>query len=285
FANGYPTHWSTLGYFGRLNYAYKDKYLLEANIRRDGSSNFPTNKKWGTFPSFSAGYIITNEDFMDRIKEKTPLSFLKIRASWGSIGNNNIGGNSYLRIMSAASSNWWINGLNPTMVGIFDNVSNSLTWETIQTTDLGMNARLFNNALSVDFDWYSRATKGMVTTGVEVPSSLGAAPSRRNFGELITKGWELAISYEKQFSNGFGFSVTGNLSDATGKITKFANTEVNILPGGNDVPNYQGKTMGEIWGYRTDRLFTADDFSGNNGAANPVWTYGGKTPNQDALNT
>jgi TonB-linked SusC/RagA family outer membrane protein len=285
FANGYPTHWSTLGYFGRLNYAFKDKYLLEANIRRDGSSNFPTNKKWGTFPSFSAGYIVTNEDFMDQVKEKTPLSFLKIRASWGSIGNNDIGGNSYLRIMNAASSNWWINGLNPTMVGVFDNVSDALTWETIQTTDVGMNARLFNNALSVDFDWYSRATKGMVTTGIEVPSSLGAAPSRRNFGELVTKGWELAITYEKQFANGFGFSVTGNLSDATGKITKFANTEVNILPGGNDVPNYQGKTMGEIWGYHTDRLFAADDFSGNNGAGNPVWTYGPKTPNQDALNT
>ncbi|HEY4206668.1 MAG TPA: TonB-dependent receptor [Puia sp.] len=285
FANGYPTHWSTLGYFGRLNYAYKDKYLLEANLRKDGSSNFPTNKKWGTFPSFSAGYIITNEDFMDQIKEKTPLSFLKLRASWGSIGNNDIGGNSYLKIMSAASSNWWINGLNPTMVGVFDNVSDALTWETIQTTDVGMNARLFNNALSVDFDWYSRATKGMVTTGVEVPSSLGAAPSRRNFGELVTKGWELAITYEKQFANGFGFSVTGNLSDATGKITKFANTEVNILPGGNDVPNYQGKTMGEIWGYRTDRLFNTNDFTGNNGAGNPVWTYGPKTPNQDALNT
>lgn len=285
FANGYPTHWSTLGYFGRLNYAYKDKYLFEANLRRDGSSNFPTNKKWGTFPSFSAGYIITNEDFMDRIKEKTPLSFLKIRGSWGSIGNNDIGGNSYLRIMTAGASNWWINGLNPTMVGVFDNVSQSLTWETIQTTDLGVNARFFNNALSVDFDWYSRATKGMVTTGIEVPSSLGAASSRRNYGELVTKGWELSISYEKQFSNGFGFNVTGNLSDATGRITKFANTEVNILPGGNDVPNYQGKTMGEIWGYRTDRLFTDGDFSGNNGAANPIWSYGSKTPNQDALNT
>jgi TonB-linked SusC/RagA family outer membrane protein len=284
FANGYPSHWSTLGFFGRFNYSYKGKYLLEANIRQDGSSNFPTNHKWGTFPSFSAGYIVSNEKFMSAIKERSPLSFLKFRGSWGSIGNNDIGGNSYLRTMNASPSNWWISGLNPTMVDVFGNVSQSLTWETIQTTDLGINAKFFKDALSLDFDVYSRATQGMVTTGVEVPSSLGAAPSRRNYGELVTKGWELALSYDKQFSNGLGFNVMGSLSDAVGKITKFANTEVSILPGGNDVPNYQGKTMGEIWGYTSDRLFTGDDFSGNNGAGNPVWTYAGKTPNQDALN-
>jgi hypothetical protein len=127
FANGFPTHWSTLGYFGRLNYAYKGKYLLEANIRRDGSSNFPPTQKWGTFPSFSAGYIITNEKFMDKIKTNSALSFLKIRGSWGSIGNNDIGANSYLSTMSASSSNWWINGLNPTQVGVFGNVASSLT--------------------------------------------------------------------------------------------------------------------------------------------------------------
>jgi TonB-linked SusC/RagA family outer membrane protein len=284
FANGYPSHWSTLGYFGRLNYGYKDKYLFEANLRRDGSSNFPTNQKWGTFPSFSAGYILTNEKFMDFIKDKTPISFLKVRGSWGSIGNNDIGSNSYLRIMSASPSNWWINGLNPTQVGVFANIASSLTWETIQTTDLGLSAKLFHNALGVDLDVYSRATKGMVTTGIEEPTSLGANPSARNYGELVTKGWELSITYDKQLSNGLGFSIMGNLSDGTGKITKFANTEVSILPGGNDIPNYQGKTMGEIWGYSSDRLFNAGDFAGNNGAANPTWIYG-KAPNQDALNT
>ncbi|AHF16191.1 SusC/RagA family TonB-linked outer membrane protein [Niabella soli] len=285
FANGYPTHWSTLGYFGRLNYAYKNKYLLEANLRRDGASNFPVNKKWATFPSFSAGYILSNEKFMDGVKDKLALSFLKIRGSWGSIGNNDIGNNSYIRTMTAGSSNWWINGLNPTMVGEFANVSDALTWETIQTTDLGLNARFFKDALSIDFDVFNRATKGMVTTGVEAPSSLGSAPSKRNFGELVTKGWELAITYNKQFSNGIGFNVMGSLSDATGRITKFANTEVSILPGGNDVPNYQGKEMGEIWGYTSDRLFTNADFTGNNGAGNPIWYYDPKTPNQDALNS
>jgi TonB-linked SusC/RagA family outer membrane protein len=285
FANGYPSHWSTLGFFGRLNYSYKEKYLLEANIRRDGSSNFPPSQKWGTFPSFSAGYILTNEKFMSSVKDNTPLSFLKIRGSWGSVGNNDIGNNSYLRSMDASPSSWWITGLNATQVGVFGNVASSLTWETVQTTDLGLNARFFNNALNVDFDVFSRATKDMITTGIEVPSTLGAPASKRNFGELVTKGWELTISYDKQFNSGIGFSVMGNISDAVGKVTKFANTEVNIMPGGNDVPNYQGKTLGEIWGYTSDRLFTNDDFSGNNGVANPTWIYNGKTPNQDALNT
>jgi TonB-linked SusC/RagA family outer membrane protein len=285
FTNGYPTHWSTLGYFGRLNYAFKNKYLLEANLRMDGASNFPINNKWGTFPSFSAGYILSNEKFFEGIKDKLGMSFLKFRGSWGSIGNNDIGSNSYLRTMTPGSSNWWINGLNPTMVNVFPNVSDSLTWETIQTTDLGVNLRFLQDALSVDFDVFNRATKGMVTTGVEAPSSLGATPSKRNFGELVTKGWELAITYEKQFSNGLGFNLLGSLSDAVGRITKFANTEVSILPGGNDVPNYQGKVMGEIWGYTSDRLFATSDFSGNNGAGNPIWNYDTKTPNQDALNS
>jgi TonB-linked SusC/RagA family outer membrane protein len=285
FANGYPTHWSTLGFFGRFNYSYKDKYLFEANIRRDGSSRFPVDQKWGTFPSFSAGYIISNEKFMDVAKQMTGLSFLKIRGSWGSIGSNNVGSNSYLRTMSASSSNWWISGLNPTQVGVFGNIAQNLTWETIQTTDLGLNAKFFDNALDVEMDVFSRATKNMVSSGIEEPVSLGASASARNFGELVTKGWELSVSYDKQFSNGFGFNVKGTLSDETGKITQFANSEVNIQAGGNDIPNYQGKTMGEIWGYTSDRLFTTADFTGNNGASNPTWNYASTTPNQDALNT
>ncbi len=285
FANGYPSHWSTLGFFGRVNYSYKDKYLLEGNIRRDGSSRFPTNHKWGTFPSFSAGYIISNEKFMDAAKTAARLSFLKIRGSWGSIGNMNVGGNSYLRTMSASPSNWWIGGLNTTMVGVFGNIAENLTWEKVETIDLGLNAKFFKNALDVEFDWFSRSTKDMVTTGVELPASLGAAASARNFGVLVTKGWEFSVGYDKLFESGIGINVKGTLSDETGKITQFANSEVSIQTGGNDTPNYQGKVLGEIWGYTTDRLFTGDDFSGNNGAANPIWNYNTNTPNQDALNT
>lgn len=285
FSNGYPGHWSTLGFFGRVNYSYKDKYLLEGNIRRDGSSKFPTNHKWGTFPSFSAGYVVSNEKFMDDVKKKTGLSFLKLRGSWGSIGNNNVGGNSYLRTMSASSSNWWIGGLNMTQVGVFGNIAETLTWETIETLDLGFNAKFFKNALDVEFDWFQRSTKDMVTTGVELPASLGAAASARNFGILVTHGWELSVGYDKQLKNGLGFNVKATLSDETGKITQFANTEISILPGGNDIANYQGKTMGEIWGYTSDRLFTTADFNGNNGAANPIWNYAVNVPNQDALNT
>lgn len=285
FADGYPTHWSTLGFFGRLNYSFKDKYLFEANIRQDGSSRFPVNKKWGTFPSFSAGYILTSEKYMDAVKEATALSFMKIRASWGSIGNNNVG-SSYLRTMSAGNSNWWIGTLNPTSVGVFGNVSSDLTWETVETTDLGLNAKFFDNALDIEIDGFSRVTKGMVTSGIELPSTLGASPSRRNFGELTTRGWELSVGYNKQFSNGFGFDIKGSLSDAVGEITKFAaDKAVNVQAGGSDIANYTGKKMGEIWGYTTDRLFTADDFDGNNGAANPTWNYKTTTPNQDALNT
>jgi hypothetical protein len=139
---------------------------------------------------------------MNGIKDHTPLSFLKIRGSWGSIGNNDIGGNSYLRTMNASSSNWWISGQNPTMVGVYGNVSQSLTWETVETQDFGVNAKFFKNALNVEFRLFNRTTKDMVTSGVEQPVSLGAPASKRNFGELVTKGWELSLGYDKQFSNG-----------------------------------------------------------------------------------
>jgi hypothetical protein len=171
-------------------------------------------------------------------------------------------------------------------VGVFGNVSQDLTWETVETADLGLNAKFFDNALDVEIDLFSRATKGMVTSGVELPASLGASPSRRNFGELTTRGWELSIGYDKQFSNGFGFNIKGSLSDAVGEITKYAaDKAVNVQSGGSGIANYTGKKMNEIWGYTTDRLFTADDFDGNNGAANPIWNYKTTTPNQDALNT
>ncbi len=282
--DGYPSDWSTLGFFGRINYSYKDIYLLEGNFRRDGSSKFPPNQKWGNFPSFSAGYVISNEKFFEKFKETTPVSFVKLRGSWGSIGNNNVG-SSYLRTMSAGNSNWWMAGLNPTSIGVFGNISNNLTWETVETLDLGLDAKFFDNTLGIEFDKFRRTTKGMVTTGVELPLTLGASPSRRNYGELQTNGWELAITYDKVFSNGLGLNVMGTLSDETGKITKFANSEVDIHGGGNDTENYVGKTMGEIWGYKTDRLFTTDDFDGNNGAANPTWIYKTTTPNQDVTNT
>jgi len=261
---GHRRHWSTLGFFGRINYAFKNKFLLELNGRYDGSSRFPLNQKWGFFPSMSAGYVLTQEEFMQPISNA--LSFLKVRASWGSVGNQDVvrSGNSnvvlypFIPIMDTQNSGWWIGDENKLTIGTPAPVSSSLTWETVTTLDIGLDARFINNSLGLTFDWYDRTTSNMLSPGVTLPASFGAATPRRNYGELQTRGWELAIDWSHQFDNGLQLNAMGMLSDFKETITKFANTTENVHS------NYEGKVLGEIWGLRTDRIFTPDDFSGQN---------------------
>ena len=252
FATNNRGHWSTAGYFGRINYAFKDKILLEANGRYDGSSSFPVRDQWAFFPSVSAGYIITQENFMDFARPV--LSSLKFRGSWGSVGNQAVGGNRFLRVMSSSASGWLIGANNMLTVATPGLVSPTLSWEKVTTLDFGADARFFNNKLGVTFDWYKRTTSDMITAGITVPSTLGVGAPVRNFGELQTTGWELAVDWNHRFDNGINFNITGVLSDFKEEITKFANTTKLISS------NYEGKMLGEIWGYETDRFFTNADF-------------------------
>lgn len=246
-------HWATQGYFGRINYAFRNKLLLEVNGRYDGSSSFPLRDQWAFFPSASAGYIITQEDFMDFAKPV--LSTLKFRGSWGSIGNQAVGGNRFLRTMSSSNSGWVIGTTNMLTVGTPPLVSPTLQWETVTTLDLGADARFFNNKLGLIFDWYRRTTSDMITSALTVPSTLGVAAPVINFGALETTGWELTLDFNHQLKNGLTFNVTGVLSDFQEKLTKFASNATGLI-----TANYQGRTIGEIWGYETERYFTKDDF-------------------------
>ncbi len=271
--SGSRNHWSTMGSFGRINYSFKDKYLLELNGRFDGSSRFPEKQQWGFFPSMSAGYILTNEPFMNFAKPV--LSFLKFRGSYGSIGNQDVGSYRFLSIIGASNSNWWINGNNQRTVGTPSPLSPSLTWESVSTLDFGLDARVFKDQLGITFDWYKRTTSDMITGGVTLPSTFGAGSPVRNYGEMQTTGWELALNWDKKFANGLGLSITGSLSDFNEKLTKFANTTMNIGA------NYEGKMFGEIWGYETDRFFTETDFNGQD--ANGNWVLKPGIPDQSKV--
>lgn len=257
---GSRSHWSTLGFFGRINYSFKDKYLLEVNGRFDGSSRFPVTMQWGFFPSMSAGYILSKEPYLDFAKPV--LSFLKLRGSYGAIGNQDVGAYRFLSIVSANNSNWWINGNNMRSVSAPGPLSPSLTWETVSTLDFGLDARLLDDQLGVTIDWYRRTTSDMITGGITLPSTFGAASPVRNYGEMQTTGWEVALNWNKRLDNGLKLSVTASLSDFQERLTKFANTTMNI----NE--NYEGKVFGEIWGYETDRFFTEDDFTGQDASGN-----------------
>ncbi|HEX6428917.1 MAG TPA: SusC/RagA family TonB-linked outer membrane protein, partial [Niastella sp.] len=279
--DGSNNHWSTLGFFGRVNYAYQNKYLLELNGRYDGSSRFPVNDLWGFFPSMSVGYVLTEESFMKTARPY--LSFLKLRASYGSVGNQALNNsNPFLSKLDPSFSGWLLPSGNTTTLSTPGALSPVLTWETVKTVDVGMDARFLDNKLGVSFDWYQRTTSNMISQGASLPSSYGTSAPKRNFGELQGKGWELALDFSHTLPNGIHFTVTGTLSDAVEKITKFANatkTLPAVITPLNEV-YYEGMTIGEIWGYETDGLLQESDFSGQD----PItgrWKY--NVPSQTKL--
>lgn len=252
------TQWSTLGYFARVNYSYKDKFLLELNGRRDGSSRFPTKDAWAFFPSMSAGYVLTEEPFMKPLKNT--LSFLKVRGSWGQLGNQGVGEYRFLSTMASSSSGWWIGDNNEITFSTPQEVRSSLTWEKIATLDFGLDARFLDDRLGATFDWYQRTTSDMIRPGVTLPSSYGGTSPVRNYGAMRTTGWELTVDYHQNIGRDLSINAAVTLSDFTEKITKDANVTKTITS------IYQGKTLGEIWGYESVGLFQQSDFDGKDGS-------------------
>ena len=248
----YHNDFAAAGVFGRINYDYLQRYLLEFNLRYDGSSRFPVGKKWAFFPSVSAGWRASEEKFMDWTKPV--LSNFKLRASWGTIGNQDVAAYAYLPIMAPQNSGWVIDGKNVATLNTPSVSSDALTWERVSTLDIGFDASLLNNDLNITFDWYRRVTSGMHTVGEKLPATFGATVPKMNFGELTGTGLEIGINYQHQFENGLGISASASFSHVKEVITKFNSQTRDI----NE--NYEGKRLGEIWGYETDRLFQADDF-------------------------
>lgn len=254
FVTSYHGHEARLGFFARFNYAYKSRYLLELNGRLDGSSSFPGDKLWGFFPSMSAGWVISEENFMQNAKPY--LSLWKIRGSWGQIGNQDTGTDKYrfLRAMSASNTTWVIGGNKVVTFSLPNAVRDGFTWETITTTDFGTDIRFFSNRLGISFDWFKRVNSNMICSGETLPSTFGQSAPLENYGELTTKGWEVSLDFHHHFNFGLGVNITAYLSDAKIKYTKI-NSAARLI---NDI--YEGKEYGEIWGYETDRLFQLDDF-------------------------
>lgn len=239
------------GVFARLNYDYNGIYLLELNARYDGSSKFPTNEQWGFFPSASAGYRISNEKFMESTRNW--LNELKIRASIGSIGNQNIANNAFLAVMSR-SNPWWIgSGMSvPPSVSLPSNVDPYLTWEKVTTQDIGLDLRVFN-MLGLTFDYYQRDTEGMLSPGKTLPGSFGQSAANTNSGNLRTRGWELGINFNKTITNNVAVYADLTLSDYTTEVTEWNNTSK--LLGSY----YTGQKIGEIWGLTTEGLIQSSD--------------------------
>lgn len=253
--SGGQNEYALEGFFGRLNYDYKGRYLFEASGRYDGTSRFASSHRWGFFPSMSLGWRISEEKFFAPIKNT--MNNFKLRYSYGSLGNQLVGYYDYIRKIAIGTGSYTFgSGSKPTIATIGAPVASNLTWEKTLQHDLGVDLAFFGNRLMFTADAYIRDTKDMLTAGVALPAVYGASSPKMNAADLRTKGYEFQLSWRDGFNlfgKPFNYSVTASFSDYITEITKFDNPERTFAES-----YYVGMRMGEIWGYHTGGLFRSD---------------------------
>ena len=276
---GYRNEWAVVGFFGRLNYDYKSRYLFEANLRSDGSSRYRKGNRWKTFPSFSLGWNIAEEKFME--SSHSWLDMLKLRFSYGSLGNQNVTDwyQTYLTISPSAQGGPWLqNGNRVSTVGSPGIVSEGLTWERVETYNIGLDWAMLHNRLTGSFNWYTRSTHDMVGNGKTLPAILGTGVPKTNNTDLQARGWELTLGWQDRLANGLSYGAKFSLYDSRTKITKYKDNPTNSI--GNYI---EGRYTGEIWGFETIGIAKTDKEmqdhlaslpNGGQDAIGSAWTAG-----------
>ena len=244
--DGTSTSWSLRSYFGRVNYNFDERYLLEANLRVDGSSRFDKRYRYGVFPSVSAGWVVSNEDFL---RDNDWLSFLKLRASWGKLGNQNIGSNFPYTSYLSLDKFYLYNG-KPVPTAILQQMANDqISWETSTSKNIGLDFTLFNN-LNVNFDVYQRRTSGILLE-LDIPAIIGLTAPYQNAGVVDNTGWDLMVNYRNRIG-AFTYSVGGNLSNVKNEVVDLKGT-------GPYITGYrlieEGYPINALFGYRSNGLF------------------------------
>lgn len=252
--SGGMASWRTAGFFGRINYNYKERYLLEVNLRYDGSSRFARENRWGLFPSVSLGYNIAKEAFFEPARPW--ISTLKIRASYGSLGNQNT--TSYYptyELMGFANSagGWLIGGEKQNIAWPAGKISRNLTWEKIKSWDVGFDFSAFDDRLYGSFDWFIRRTTDMIGPADELPVIFGTAVPKTNNTDLESRGFELEIGWKDRAWNQFDYGIRFVLSDAVSKILRYSN------PSRTLGTYYKGMILGDFYGYETIGIAKTDD--------------------------
>ena len=240
--NGYQYQWVVQSFFGRINYNYKERYLFEANLRIDGSSRFIKKNRWGYFPSVSAAWRISEEDWMESAKDV--LDALKIRASYGTLGSQNLAGNSdaasyYPFSQNLAIGNVAMGGNIYPIVTLNTMANADIRWETTTVLDVGVDATLWGK-LNITADWYQKHTDGILMT-LNLPLGNGVSAPYQNAGKVKNTGWELGIGYNDRWGD-WTFGVNANISDVVNEIT---NMEVPDTDG--VLRNEQGSSIGSIY--------------------------------------
>ncbi len=249
--------YATQGFFGRLSYNFKEKYLFEFNSRYDGTYKFAKNKRWGFFPSFSAGWNMAEEEFWKPLSNT--VGQFKIRASWGELGNQLTAAPYQDLALIGTNSNlaYILNGVRPGYTIAPNLVNPNVTWETSTTTNIGVDAGFLNNRLQLTAELYNRKTFNQLGPSEALPAVLGATIPQSNNMETSTNGWELNLTWNDRIGKDFTYSVTGMMFDYQTKITKYNNpTKLLANP-------YTGQRAGEIWGLVSDGLIRTQEDATN----------------------
>lgn len=244
------SHWSTRGAFGRINYDFDNRYLFEANVRYDGSSRFHKDNRWGWFPSVSLGWNIAEEAFMSPLKNT--LSVLKLRGSYGRLGNQGQAGlYTFAQQMSVATQgNWYFKDGRDIYINAPGAINLNATWEKVESTNFALDYVLWNNKLTGSFEIFKSETKDMLGPSADYADMFGTGAPQANNANMKTTGWELSINYRGNIGKDIDYSIGGMVSDYTSEVTRFENPS-NTDPAGSW---YVGKKSGEIWGYKTDGI-------------------------------
>ena len=250
---------SQAGFFGRVNYAFNDKYLLEGTVRRDGTSKFGPRLAWRTYPGASAGWVISKENFMNGAS--SVMNFAKLRGSWGFIGDQSVSNGSYLQRYSLSQSSWLgAGGLPNFQLGTPGALPGDISWQDIEHINLGLDLRFFNNKFGVTAEVFQRYTKNMIIAGAILPDTFGTSAPEGNLGDLRTRGWELNLDFKHQFSNGLRLGLDANIADAVSFVTKGTDAgdsfASRLLSSGFST----GRRFGDVYGFVTDRLYQQEDF-------------------------
>ncbi|MCP2028198.1 TonB-linked SusC/RagA family outer membrane protein [Flavobacterium sp. HSC-32F16] len=250
-----------MSYFGRLNYNYKETYLLNATLRADGSSKFAAGNQWGYFPSVSGGWVVSNEEFL---RDSKAINFLKLRASWGQVGNQSIRSFQFLSLVKSNTTNYSFGDKEGILTpgAYLENLANTnLKWETSEQIDLGFDARFLNNALSVNFDVYKKTNKDWLILA-PILATAGADAPFINGGDVVNKGVELSLNYQNKIGD-FNYSVSANGAYNKNTVGKIPNADgiIHGLNGelydnsGEFYRAENGHPLGYFWGYKTGGVF------------------------------
>lgn len=244
---GTASEYTLQSFFGRINYEFKGKYLLEGNLRYDGSSRFSEGNKWGVFPSFSVGWRISEEAFMD---EYDFISEMKLRGSWGVLGNQEIGVYPSVAVVDLGQP-YIFGGQSVTGAGQLALANENITWEETSTTNIGLDLALLSNRLNFTFDWFKRTTDDILLE-LPVPLIIGMSAPFQNAGQVENQGWELSIGYRDNIGSDFSYDLSFNVSDVDNKVTDLRGAGPFIE--GNSIIQV-GDPINAIYGWESDGLF------------------------------